>query len=695
MELDIFTAEGFEVLASFAPLGFWTHSEGLEGTRRWWPSAEHYFQAGKFWTWELQEQIRQAREPGIAKHLGRTLGPLRSDWDDVKRARLHRALLEKLWAHSAAREVLLSIPAGTRIVNGNTVDVFFGTGPDGSGLNVMGQELQALRSFFEEHQRRWEVPVEVAEIGEPFDPRSIFVDLTGVMPAETTALVSDVLGIDVEAIETVDFVYDGGFERAAVMDFQEASDMECFLAQNFEDCKLEVRLMQQAVVTLWNATEDSYLGRADVCHLCQSAAKIESRLREVLPLLRHANFKPRITVAIDGDPEQPLTNSILRLACEAAAKGGDVLINGYYTLPTRHVFSLAAPAAESPLVHCGSHTELSAVELASRIRGMIWGAALGDAVGLATEFMDRSEAAKAYPDGCLSPTSRIQDKHRKRWLPGDWTDDTDQLVLLLDAIVAGKGLFDPMSFSAGLKRWCASGFPELGDSAGLGVGQTVKSVLEHVAFDVAPEVAADAIWRQSGCSLAANGAIMRCAVASIGCFWDDQVVSFNAAASAAVTHADPRCASSCVCIALLLARVLMGCEMSSPAQRRELAVASALQSVGYLAGGDWDELLRHVNVEASGLRGLQLGGGGIGYTYKPLGAACWAFQHAEDFREAVQAIAMEAGDADSNATVAGALLGARLGYSALPAVWLSEMLPAQRDWLNAKIDTCLAMLGLS
>ena len=40
-------------------------------------------------------------------------------------------------------------------------------------------------------------------------------------------------------------------------------------------------------------------------------------------------------------------------------------------------------------------------------------------------------------------------------------------------------------------------------------------------------------------------------------------------------------------------------------------------------------LLRHVDIAADGLDGLKLGSGGIGYTYKPLGAAAWAFLHAE------------------------------------------------------------------
>ena len=64
--------------------------------------------------------------------------------------------------------------------------------------------------------------------------------------------------------------------------------------------------------------------------------------------------------------------------------------------------------------------------------------------------MDKAEAARFYPTQ-LSPASRVEDKHRKRWAQGDWTDDTDQMVILLDAIVAGSGVLQEATFAKGLK----------------------------------------------------------------------------------------------------------------------------------------------------------------------------------------------------------------------------------------------------
>ena len=56
-----------------------------------------------------------------------------------------------------------------------------------------------------------------------------------------------------------------------------------------------------------------------------------------------------------------------------------------------------------------------------------------------------------------------------------------------------------------------------------------------------------------------------------------------------------------------------------------------------------------------------------GYTLKAMGAALWALWHPTDFTEGLVTIVNEGGDADTNGAPAGAVLGARFGYDAIPA----------------------------
>eukprot|EP00118_Oscarella_pearsei_P011421 m.76672 g.76672 ORF g.76672 m.76672 type:complete len:172 (+) comp36003_c1_seq11:1828-2343(+) len=84
----------------------------------------------------------------------------------------------------------------------------------------------------------------------------------------------------------------------------------------------------------------------------------------------------------------------------------------------------------------------------------------------------------------------------------------------------------------------------------------------------------------------------------------------------------------------------------------------------------------------------------IGYTLKPLGAACVALRKQLDFKTTINELVLLGGDADTNAAVAGAVLGCRLGYSRLPSDWMDSLLSKQKAWLNAKINCLLDLMGL-
>jgi ADP-ribosylglycohydrolase len=56
----------------------------------------------------------------------------------------------------------------------------------------------------------------------------------------------------------------------------------------------------------------------------------------------------------------------------------------------------------------------------------------------------------------------------------------------------------------------------------------------------------------------------------------------------------------------------------------------------------------------------------IGFTLKAMGAGFWALKHAVSYRDGILQVIHEGGDADTNAAVAGALLGARYGLKGIP-----------------------------
>lgn len=116
------------------------------------------------------------------------------------------------------------------------------------------------------------------------------------------------------------------------------------------------------------------------------------------------------------------------------------------------------------------------VKLMDRLLGCAYGQALGDAYGLSTEFLNRVQVAEKYPDtSVLIPyPDYILTHHSQRWPRGDWTDDTDQWILILDTLRDHEG--NEKVFAEKLENWIRAGFQELGDWAGLGLGANVSQV---------------------------------------------------------------------------------------------------------------------------------------------------------------------------------------------------------------------------
>ncbi|KAF9118832.1 hypothetical protein BGW39_000837 [Mortierella sp. 14UC] len=202
-------------------------------------------------------------------------------------------------------------------------------------------------------------------------------------------------------------------------------------------------------------------------------------------------------------------------------------------------------------------------QIHDRIRGILYGNAVGDAYGLATEFMTKKNARHLYGNGPIAfgnePGYPVwEDSHRSKWDRNDFTDDTDQLLLILQSLEQTRdGRLHAANFAQRLKEWSVIGFPELGTPP-RGIGYTVGSTLTHPDFRFNPHKAAFDIWNSRGRTLAANGAVMRTSVLGIESFWDEHRVVENTLAAAKVTHADPRSIISALIASVLISRLLRG-----------------------------------------------------------------------------------------------------------------------------------------
>ncbi|KAF2127528.1 ADP-ribosylglycohydrolase [Dothidotthia symphoricarpi CBS 119687] len=323
--------------------------------------------------------------------------------------------------------------------------------------------------------------------------------------------------------------------------------------------------------------------------------------------------------------------------------------------------------------------------LLSKLHGCIFGSALGDTLGLYTEFLSQAQSTAIYPSGrfrLVPPTTPYHlDAHRLRW---------------------------PEPFARRLHIWVSQGLLALNRPA-MGIGALVGSVVGAATFLADPVGTATRAWIASGRKAAPNGSLMRThPVGVMGVLWSEAETWRLSVSLGRVTHVDPRCVVAC-CVSVGLVRGLLRGEVVTEGHV-DGVVERAFEWVGgqpglVNPGGnaeqrlDYGEFSRHAY--APSLEALRLDSPReIGYVYKCLGAAVLLLRlamrgvaSAESgastesgvsvlFETLITSLILQGGDADTNAAAAGALLGAYLGYSNLPLHWVDGL--QHREWLMAK-----------
>jgi len=281
-----------------------------------------------------------------------------------------------------------------------------------------------------------------------------------------------------------------------------------------------------------------------------------------------------------------------------------------------------------------------------RYRGTLLGLAVGNTLGLPVESWPSAEIRDRYPKG-VREIDPLEVK-----LP--WDDDLAQAVILAEAILEHDTLRND-DLAARLVDWF--------ESNGRGMGSQTRAVINALRQGLKPSEAAKLIWERDGGQPAGNGAVMRCSPVAMRWPNDRKKLLEETENSSRVTHHDPRCSWSAFAVNLAVAEALNGrtASIQSIADTLEAAEVGphTLHAVREVAGGT--------------LERLRLDGSAIGFTLKAMQAGLWCLEHPEDFEESLVAVIHAGGDTDTNGAVAGAILGALHGASAIPERWTARI----------------------
>jgi len=283
------------------------------------------------------------------------------------------------------------------------------------------------------------------------------------------------------------------------------------------------------------------------------------------------------------------------------------------------------------------------VEEKSRFLGTLLGAAAGEALGAPHEGKSAAQLTRVPREITGGGV----------WAAGEPTDDIELTLALLRSL-ASRRRVELDDVASGYLKWFAGGAK--------GIGALTRAALENLRAGDPPTQSGAIAWEDSGRQSAGNGSVMCCAPIGLLHVRNLDGLADDAAAASRITHADPRCVGGCIAVATAIAHLVRG--------EGEEAVERAARAAGVVS----DEM-RAVIERGSARKpsDLNVDGRDCGFVLHTVELAFSALANAADFEDGVVTVLSRGGDTDTNACVAGALLGAKFGKSRIPERWLSKL----------------------
>jgi ADP-ribosyl-[dinitrogen reductase] hydrolase len=290
-------------------------------------------------------------------------------------------------------------------------------------------------------------------------------------------------------------------------------------------------------------------------------------------------------------------------------------------------------------------------QLVSRARGALLGLVAGNQLGVPTEHLGTPEAIrKAYPNGLQDLAQPPKNS--------PYDDDAAMALLLGESLLASKG-FDAGDVAGRWVKWMKVD--------GRGIGFTTKRALTLIDRGKEPFEAGRLAYQENPGRAAGNGSVMRCIPVALRYHDDIDRLIRVSTQQAAITHADERCTWGAAAVNLAARELLHG---------NIYFIEEVLHRIGDRAPRALREAIHRVPRERESDLPLARPGE-AGYVVHCVEIAFWFVTHDRTLEESLLYLAQAGGDTDTNAAVAGALLGARYGETALPPRWMDQLVGAQ------------------
>jgi ADP-ribosylglycohydrolase len=294
-----------------------------------------------------------------------------------------------------------------------------------------------------------------------------------------------------------------------------------------------------------------------------------------------------------------------------------------------------------------------------RVLGGLWGAVVGDALGVPVEFRSRAEVQR-------NPVTDLRGQGTYHQPKGTWSDDSSLMLCTVDSLVRHE--FDTADMGQRFVQWSQG---KLWTPWGrvFDIGGATSQALGRIQQGVPAEEAGGTDENSNG-----NGSLMRILPIALrfGHEPAERLLEFAYRASA-ITHRHPRSEMACGFYSLVAAGLLRG-------QSAKAAYQSAAQTVGPLfkakpLAGESHYFAAALAPNLATLPEKEIASGG--HVVDTLTASIWCLLTSKDYEETVLKAVNLGEDTDTTGIAAGGLAGICYGLPSVPEQWRSAMARAE------------------
>ena len=295
----------------------------------------------------------------------------------------------------------------------------------------------------------------------------------------------------------------------------------------------------------------------------------------------------------------------------------------------------------------------------SGFRSLLFGVAIGDALGVPVEFSSRDERRR-YP---VTEMTGYGTHHQPA---GTWSDDSSLTFCLAETLTKEVDL---LAIAGSFVRWYDEGYwTPHGEVFDIGI--TTANAIGKLKKGIPPERAADRSASSNG-----NGSLMR--IGPLLFILDDVSPEERFAITrnvSAITHGHIRSAIAChICLEFL--RGLQHGSDKMTAYRAMQRTVLDFLCIHPDTGDElayFDRILRQ-NIAEEPEENIKSGG----YVVETLEASFWCFLRTDSFSDAVLTAVNLGSDTDTTGAVTGGMAGLYYGANRIPSRWIEAV--ARRD----------------